>query len=98
MRLFGQCIDDYGDRVLTVNGEEVKSSLDPNGALYCRNVCKAQGYRYAGTETNDECWCGNSFRRFDLRPGECNDDCTGNSNEKCGDGWRMNVYYAGKYA
>ena len=49
----------------------------------CLSACKAGGFKYAGTEYADECYCGNSFEN-DGGPApdgnaQCNMNCTGNA-------------------
>ena len=57
-------------------------------------ACASRGYAYAGVQYTYECYCGNKQPATALKraDNECNRPCPGNSNEKCGGYWRMNVY------
>ena len=57
----------------------------------CIAACK--GYKYAGMEAGNQCWCGDILPAAALkRPGECTTKCLGNKNEMCGGHWRINIY------
>lgn len=50
----------------------------------CSVSCKAQGYAYAGMESN-QCWCGSTLNRNLVKPeSECSTSCPGNSTQTCG--------------
>lgn len=60
----------------------------------CWDHCK--GYKYAGTQFNNECWCGNSFSKHGkVDDGECNLLCDGNKEEICGGVLKNSVFYIG---
>lgn len=51
------------------------------------------GYQYAGTQYSSECWCGNSYGLYGVKPtNECNMPCAGNEGEMCGGANRNSVY------
>ena len=62
----------------------------------CQAACGHQGHTYAGLEFGNECYCGDSFAGNGLRPAsECNMKCSGNSQQLCGAGDRIDVYQTG---
>merc|ERR1711874_927798 len=56
--------------------------------------CIAKGYRFAGVQYRYECFCGNTAPPQEVLTGEeeCDMVCSGDNNQICGGGWRMNVY------
>ncbi|RPA85829.1 hypothetical protein BJ508DRAFT_411799 [Ascobolus immersus RN42] len=62
----------------------------------CLNVCKANGYKYAGTEYGGECFCDNSFKNGGGPAPDgnayCNMECAGAPTEICGGPNRLSVY------
>ncbi|KAG5650535.1 hypothetical protein H0H81_011886, partial [Sphagnurus paluster] len=62
----------------------------------CIARCVSQGSKYAATEYGSECFCGSQLYREgntgQSAPGECKMACSGNAAQKCGDGWRLNLY------
>ncbi|CAG2237351.1 unnamed protein product [Mytilus edulis] len=67
----------------------------------CILYCKGKGYKYAGTEDEDLCYCGtNSFfndTKIDDRPSSyCDLHCKGDSTQFCGGGYCIiSVYETG---
>jgi len=64
----------------------------------CQTACKAKGYVFAGTEYQQECWCGNNLPSsqwyYPESIGRCTFACPGDSSEACGgDGSYMSIYY-----
>lgn len=75
----------------------VSTGTKPMTNQACINVCKAKGFRYAGTQFSYQCFCDNSYGRYGKAPAsECNKPCKGNLNAKCGGTWRNSVYRTGK--
>ena len=58
---------------------------------------KCQGYIFFGVQGLHWCWCGNTAPPAGKkRPeSECYKECPGDSDYKCGDSWRMNIYKQG---
>lgn len=52
----------------------------------CRGNCKEDGYTYAGTSKNGQCWCGDKLPSKDaiLDNGDCDKPCQGYGEEPCG--------------
>ena len=50
----------------------------------CITACSAKGYIFAGTEYQQECWCGNYRPRQVVSDTNCNYGCAGNVDETCG--------------
>ena len=65
----------------------------------CIKACNDQNYNFAGVQFGHTCWCGNDappeYTIVDME--ECNQSCGGDSAQKCGAAWRMNVYKIGRY-
>ncbi|KAN0105464.1 copper radical oxidase [Russula decolorans] len=63
----------------------------------CVNFCNTQNFTYAGIEYGQECYCGNviSSEASTVLDSDCSFPCNGNTNETCGAGDRMNLYWSG---
>ena len=62
----------------------------------CKKLCfEDHGYVYAGVQHANECWCGMGNDKPTISPApqsECSMPCAGDSSQKCGGKWRMNIY------
>ncbi|KAL0942681.1 copper radical oxidase [Colletotrichum truncatum] len=61
----------------------------------CITACASAGYKIAGVEYGQECWCDNQIQnggQQTLPSDGCNMPCRGNTNELCGGSNRLNVY------
>jgi hypothetical protein len=58
----------------------------------CRAFCKQSGFRYAGTEWGQECYCGNTLPDMLLPESACDHKCTGNELEICGGYLRLSIF------
>ncbi|XP_071103917.1 uncharacterized protein [Haliotis cracherodii] len=67
------------------------SSMTPD---VCISHCKQKGYRYAGVEYTNQCFCGDSHTRYALasKETECNSKCQGDFAQTCGGAYRISVY------
>ena len=94
MRWDGQCVEDNPSRLL----KDYNDLGNANTPSACMKKCSDKGYTYAGVQYGSQCFCGNTPPPVDtLRPeAQCNRVCPGDSKEKCGGTWRMNVYKAGR--
>jgi len=74
-------------------------SLPDNTPAKCISICEQEKFIYAGVQFGHECFCGNKIplESKKTKGAECNHKCTGNSNQVCGAGWRMNMYVTGEY-
>ncbi|KAK4168342.1 WSC domain-containing protein, partial [Cladorrhinum sp. PSN259] len=63
---------------------------DDMTAAKCAANCA--GYPYFGTQYSRECFCGTTAPTQPAPASECSMSCTGNENEFCGGGMRLNVY------
>jgi hypothetical protein len=64
----------------------------------CVATCAAAGYTIAGMEYSVQCFCDNDiYNGGALAPeqGDCDMPCSGNPDEDCGAGSRMNLYSIG---
>ncbi|KAF9873174.1 hypothetical protein CkaCkLH20_09337 [Colletotrichum karsti] len=75
---------------------------DPNGLSQetCIEFCDGKGYGLAGVEWGKECYCGYLLDSSALKSAEtdCSMPCTGNKDEVCGNGGRINVFTNGDSA
>ncbi|KAH8977906.1 WSC domain-containing protein [Lactarius hatsudake] len=63
----------------------------------CVTFCNYRKYLYAGLENGEDCYCGNYLAesaKIGL-PSRCSVKCPGNSNEICGAGHHLNLYWSG---
>ena len=83
------CVEDNPNRLLPK-----QISVKNNSPSNCIEACKEAGYLLAGVQYTFQCFCGNTPPPWSvIKPGyECNHVCPGNSNQKCGGTWRMNLY------
>jgi len=59
----------------------------------CIKTCQEQGYKIAGTQYGEQCFCGNSFGDLGrASDADCSSKCAGDDAEYCGGGWRNSVY------
>jgi len=57
----------------------------------CIDMCRGEGYSYAGLEEGSDCYCGDSYARYG--PGDkCDKACTGDSSQICGGHFNYNAY------
>ena len=61
----------------------------------CIEDCKALGYKYAGLQSQNQCFCGDSYGKFGEAPGECNKRCIGDKEMICGGTWANSIYETG---
>ncbi|KAJ7176173.1 WSC domain-containing protein [Mycena crocata] len=61
----------------------------------CQSACGAAGYKYAGVEYSQECWCASSITAgVSTTNSGCNMACTGAAGQICGGGNRISIYLA----
>ncbi|PAA60591.1 hypothetical protein BOX15_Mlig004080g1, partial [Macrostomum lignano] len=62
----------------------------------CYRLCRAKKYLYFGVQHSNQCWCGNTYGRYGVRPKkECRMRCRGDGSTYCGSSWRNSVYATG---
>ncbi|KZV92419.1 WSC-domain-containing protein, partial [Exidia glandulosa HHB12029] len=87
-----QCAVDVPSRLF----KSVKiKNLSNNTPQDCVYYCDSLGYTYAGVEYGTECHCGRGYdtaAAASAPASECNMPCTGDSSQKCGAGWRIQVF------
>ena len=89
----GQCVQDSSKRLLPKS-----VSVSSNSPASCMKACKGAGYKFAGVQYSSQCFCGETAPPDSTIKSsvECNRVCPGNTGQKCGGSWRMNVYAIGK--
>merc|ERR1711872_1091290 len=85
----GECVVDSSDRLF-----EVMNIFPRNKPQTCIEFCLNSGYKYAGVQYGNECFCGNTAppESSITSSSECNIKCPGDKKYKRGGSWRMNVY------
>lgn len=80
--------DSVGSRTLSV-GMGVPDLTNAR----CQAACRAGGFKYAGTEYAQECFCGNSLASSGAAATSgCNMACQGDSSEMCGGPDRLTIW------
>ncbi|XP_061186516.1 uncharacterized protein LOC133194604 [Saccostrea echinata] len=65
---------------------------------YCQKFCAKGNYIYYGVEAGNWCYCGNYKTREVMKQSSaCNHKCTGDSNQKCGGAWAINIFANPEY-
>jgi hypothetical protein len=57
----------------------------------CSDICKLEGYKFAGLQYSSYCFCGNNYGKYGMA-NNCNMPCSGNKNEICGGSWANSIY------
>jgi len=57
----------------------------------CLRYCEVMGFRYAGVQYANSCFCGNSYGSYGLSDA-CNMPCAGNASQICGGTWANSIY------
>ena len=74
-------------------------NINPNGSIECAALCKAAGFKLAGTQFSQYCFCGDSLNGAQPVPNnECNMQCLGNAAEMCGGPARNSVYIVASFS
>uniref|UniRef100_A0A1I8HTR8 WSC domain-containing protein n=1 Tax=Macrostomum lignano TaxID=282301 RepID=A0A1I8HTR8_9PLAT len=86
------CYKDQAVRDLTERPMVGKMSINR-----CRKLCRELGYKYAGVQYSNQCWCGNSYGRYGkVAESYCNLKCTGHKDQICGGALYNHIYESGK--
>ncbi|XP_020605209.1 uncharacterized protein LOC110044027 isoform X4 [Orbicella faveolata] len=80
------CYKDTRDHVMT--HEFTAPTMTP---VKCVRRCQSKGFKYAGVEWANECYCGNHYDRYG-NSSSCNLPCIGDSKKICGGPWALSVY------
>ncbi|KAH9172379.1 WSC domain-containing protein [Lactarius sanguifluus] len=86
--------DDPSDRILTSATFKDSAHMTVES---CVKFCNHRKYLYAGLENGEDCYCGNYLAEsaYVGLPPECSVKCPGNSNEICGAGHHLSLYWSG---
>ncbi|CAG2202959.1 unnamed protein product [Mytilus edulis] len=99
-----RCFIDTNTRQLPhqylLNNGDLPPDMENNTCLL---YCKEQGYMYSGTENANQCFCGDDPYQYGpenvndeyIQDFDCDRECTGDSKQMCGGGWRLTVYETG---
>ena len=58
----------------------------------CLDLCRAQGFRYAGLQDGSACFCGNGYGRYGSGGAVCETACAGDPALTCGGEWANSVW------
>lgn len=61
----------------------------------CIQDCKALGYKYAGLQSQNQCFCGDTYGKYGAAEGECTKRCVGDKSTICGGTWANSIYETG---
>ena len=86
----GNCYIDNPKRILDPKTKIALSIMTPD---VCNKICVASNYKYFGVEYGAECFCGNKLpsRKLKDNMSKCNMNCRGDTKQKCGASWRINI-------
>ncbi|XP_063427691.1 uncharacterized protein LOC134711167 isoform X4 [Mytilus trossulus] len=85
------CYQDHSKRILPKDVLTDKSMT----VQKCRQFCGKKGFKYAGVENGNECFCGDVLRKNKKRKeSDCKTPCSGNKQQICGGPWRISIYTA----
>ncbi|KAM0716672.1 hypothetical protein Q7P37_008117 [Cladosporium fusiforme] len=96
MKFQGCWSNDQGNSLSKQVYKDAKNSVDT-----CATACNDAGYKIAGMQNGDECWCGNSMQNFAAKvvPMSCQWSCPGGDKSQiCGGVNRLSLYSAAKPA
>ncbi|KAL2072787.1 hypothetical protein VTL71DRAFT_12130 [Oculimacula yallundae] len=81
-------IDQNGGRTLAVSKPSVAS------VEACISACSTSGYKYAGVEYGNECWCDNGIRAgtTQIAAKNCLMPCSGTPSQTCGGSNAIQIY------
>ncbi|CAG2244656.1 Plasminogen,Hepatocyte growth factor [Mytilus edulis] len=83
------CYQDHRKRILPKDVLTDKSMT----VQKCRQFCRKKGFKFAGVENGNECFCGDVLRKNKQRKeGDCKTPCSGNKQQICGGPWRISIY------
>ena len=86
----GCAIDSGDNRILTGWSDIFMKSLTTDD---CLSTCEDKGFKFAGTEYGEQCFCGNDIpTQIHFDDAQCTIACAGNATEKCGGFWAMNLF------
>ncbi|WWC66431.1 uncharacterized protein I206_100333 [Kwoniella pini CBS 10737] len=85
------CAADSSDRLLTGSSKTAFTGMTVD---LCLSYCEDAGFKYAGAEYGDECYCSNTLPTTVeyLTNGECNVVCDGKDDEACGGGYALELF------
>ncbi|XP_062608878.1 uncharacterized protein LOC134270660 [Saccostrea cucullata] len=80
----------------TLDGQFTKS--DQMTPSYCQKFCTKGNYKLYGVEASNWCHCGNYITRDVLKdPSDCEEKCSGDSDQICGGAWAINIFANPEY-
>ncbi|TXT07365.1 hypothetical protein VHUM_03085 [Vanrija humicola] len=90
---YAGCVNEsWGQRLLS----GFSFSSQANDPLVCITNCAKRGFKLAGTEFGDECYCANEFTGTGggsvVPDSYCKKPCAGDASEVCGDAWYLSFY------
>lgn len=89
-RYYIGCFQDGNDR--DIPDLQKLFLVDP---VKCMSKCATSGYKIAGLQAGNECWCGKSVGKHGTS-NSCTKHCSGNPAYTCGGDYANDVYFACK--
>lgn len=88
----GQCYIDAPNRDMPHRMPDIPNSAE-DSIQFCLDHCENAGYLYAGIQWTHQCFCDDTFGSYGIAPlTDCYINCMDGSGNKCGGGWRQNIY------
>ena len=85
------CLSDSRDG-RTLSTVKTQDISEPMTNELCQDLCKTEGFVFAGTEYGQECWCGNAIENSPSESEQCIVACAGNPAQTCGGPDALNVF------
>jgi len=82
------CYRDKGKRQLGL----AHWTFPANSPAVCVAACKQAGYKYAGPEASNHCFCGNIIPPEKIADSNCNMKCNGAPEVNCGGWWALEIF------
>jgi choice-of-anchor C domain-containing protein len=87
------CYKDSGDP-FGLNGRDLNGFMFQSKDMTpqkCISLCNQKGFKYAGVQYSNQCFCGNSYGKYGVAT-NCDMPCSGNRDKMCGGFWANSVY------
>ena len=81
------CFDDSSDRLLNGSYKQTPGNTVESCGVYCGGL----GFKYAGLEFGNQCFCGSDLPS-NATAAACDTPCAGNDRETCGGTWTLSIY------
>jgi hypothetical protein len=86
------CYTDSSTRTLVGSSSTFNNMASTTDCIF---TCLSTGYKFAGIENGNECYCSNAVATTGVPASgaDCSTPCAGYPSNKCGGGWRLDIYW-----